>query len=169
MITLVSENGLPRSVDTLTEQQFTCASNPLLQELLDSSILPGDDWLELAPHVREELASVSDKEVLLDNLIDNANKYSAEKPEIHIRTYNTADKIVVEISDYGIGIATEDQKKIFDKFYRVHTGNIHNVKGFGLGLNYVKTMIEAHGGSVSVKSAPGKGSAFSFEVPVLRR
>jgi len=105
---------------------------------------------------------------ILDNLIDNANKYSLEKPGIGIRTYNIDDKIYVEISDHGIGMLAEDQKKIFDKFYRVPTGNIHNVKGFGLGLNYVKTMIESHGGSISVKSAPGNGSVFTMALPGIR-
>ncbi len=105
---------------------------------------------------------------ILDNLIDNANKYSLEKPEIGIRTYNIDDKIGIEISDHGIGMSIEDQKKIFDKFYRVPTGNIHNVKGFGLGLNYVKTMAELQGGSINVKSLPGSGSVFTLVLPVIR-
>jgi len=105
---------------------------------------------------------------ILDNLIDNANKYSLEKPEIEVRTYNSSDRICIEISDHGIGMSPEDQKKIFDKFYRVPTGNIHNVKGFGLGLNYVKTMIETQGGSVSVKSAPANGSTFTLTLPIIR-
>jgi len=104
---------------------------------------------------------------ILNNLLDNAIKYSYNQPEIKIKTYNFDDKIVVEISDKGIGMANEELKKVFDKFYRVPTGNVHNVKGFGLGLSYVKTMVEAHGGSISVKSAPGKGSTFTFTIPVL--
>jgi len=105
---------------------------------------------------------------ILDNLIDNANKYSPGKPEIVVKTYNIDDGICVEISDHGIGILPEDQKKIFDKFYRVPTGNVHNVKGFGLGLNYVKTMVETQGGSINVKSTPGSGSIFTLILPIIR-
>ena len=105
---------------------------------------------------------------ILDNLIDNANKYSLEKPEIEVRTYNNGDRICIEISDHGIGMSLEEQKKIFDKFYRVPTGNVHNVKGFGLGLNYVKTMTETQGGSINVKSTPGNGSTFTLTLPIIR-
>jgi two-component system, OmpR family, phosphate regulon sensor histidine kinase PhoR len=104
---------------------------------------------------------------ILNNLVDNAVKYSPEQPDITIRTYNQDGKIAIEIADKGMGMAGEEHKKIFDKFYRVPTGNVHDVKGFGLGLNYVKTMVEAHGGTISLKSAPGKGSTFTILLPVI--
>jgi two-component system phosphate regulon sensor histidine kinase PhoR len=103
---------------------------------------------------------------IIYNLLDNAVKYSPDLLDVEVRTYNQSSNIVVEITDKGLGMTIEQQRRIFEKFYRVPTGNIHNVKGFGLGLSYVKTMIEAHGGSVSVTSAPGKGSTFKIVLPV---
>lgn len=102
------------------------------------------------------------------NLLDNALKYAKEKPVIKIATHNLNHSIHILVSDNGIGIAKENQKKIFDTFYRVPTGNVHNVKGFGLGLSYVKTAVEKHGGSISVESEPGKGSAFKINIPLSR-
>lgn len=101
------------------------------------------------------------------NLLDNANKYSPEKPQITIATANTEEGISIKIQDNGIGISREDQKRIFDKLYRVPTGNIHNVKGFGLGLSYVKAVTEKHEGQINVDSAMGKGSTFELEIPTL--
>ena len=97
---------------------------------------------------------------VIHNLLDNANKYSGEKPEIIITTNNTANGISVSIRDKGIGMSKEARKHIFDKFYRVHTGNIHDVKGFGLGLSYVKAIVMAHKGNIEVESELGKGSNF---------
>lgn len=101
------------------------------------------------------------------NLIDNAQKYVEGAPEISVRSYNKKGKIFVSVKDNGIGISKEAQKYIFDRFYRVPTGNVHNVKGFGLGLNYVKRMTEMHDGSVHVQSTPGKGSNFTVELDVI--
>ncbi len=94
------------------------------------------------------------------NLIDNAVKYSKENPEIVIETANSANEIIIKISDNGIGIKKENLKHIFDKFYREPTGNIHDVKGFGLGLHYVKTIVDVYGGKIQVHSAEGKGTTF---------
>lgn len=102
---------------------------------------------------------------ILNNLLDNANKYSKESPIIHIKAWDQNGFAFVSIQDNGIGMSKEVTKKIFDKFYRVPTGNVHDVKGFGLGLSYVKTIIEAHKGEISVSSEPGKGSIFTIKLP----
>jgi two-component system phosphate regulon sensor histidine kinase PhoR len=102
---------------------------------------------------------------IIHNLLDNANKYSPDKPEITIHTRNVPMGVEVTVEDHGIGISKEARKNIFDKFYRVHTGNIHDVKGFGLGLSYVKAIMTAHKGMIDVRSEPGKGSSFVLTFP----
>ena len=100
------------------------------------------------------------------NLVDNAIKYCEVTPEITISTSSDKRNFILEIEDNGIGIKREDQKMIFDKFYRVPTGNLHNVKGFGLGLFYVKMMIARHKGSINLKSTLGKGTTFTILLPL---
>jgi len=106
---------------------------------------------------------------VVSNLLDNAIKYCVKVPEISVYTRNKDEGIIISVIDNGIGIAAKEQKLIFERFYRVATGNLHDVKGFGLGLSYVKTIIEAHGGRIEVESAEGKGSRFDIILPLAAK
>ncbi len=97
------------------------------------------------------------------NLIDNANKYSPNHPEIKLSTENIGEKIIIKIADKGIGMNRDQQKKIFEQFYRIPTGNLHDVKGFGLGLSYVSNMVKRMNGSINVRSEKDKGSEFEIK------
>lgn len=140
----------------------------ILESLVEQHKLKADKPIHISVDIEpQNLTVLADRTHLsniISNLIDNAIKYSGEAAEVNIccRIVGTEENEQTEISvsDHGIGIAVEKQKLIFDKFYRVPTGNLHNVKGYGLGLFYVKTMVEKHGGTISVKSEPGKGSTF---------
>lgn len=103
---------------------------------------------------------------IIVNLLDNANKYSEESPDITVRIFERAREVNIAIQDRGIGMTREAVSHIFQKFYRVPTGNVHNVKGFGLGLAYVKNMVELHHGSIQVDSEPGNGSKFTITLPL---
>ncbi len=102
---------------------------------------------------------------IIYNLLDNALKYSPANPEIKISLKAYSDKIILTIKDHGIGIAPEYRKKIFEKFFRVPTGDVHNIKGYGLGLSYVESVVKSHKGSILVESEPGKGSSFIITLP----
>lgn len=118
-----------------------------------------------------EMPFLGDKQHLTNvfqNLIDNAIKYTTRVPEIKITTAKTIDSYLIKVSDNGIGIGRENLDKIFEKLYRVPNGDLHNVKGFGLGLNYVKSMIEIHEGKIDAKSIKGQGSTFTLSLPILK-
>jgi two-component system phosphate regulon sensor histidine kinase PhoR len=104
------------------------------------------------------------------NLMDNAVKYKKPDEELHlkVRTWNETGRVMISIEDNGIGIKKEDLKKIFEKFYRVHTGNLHDVKGFGLGLAYVKKIIVDHKGTIRAESELGVGTKFIIALPLLK-
>ena len=107
---------------------------------------------------------------LVNNLVDNALKYSKENipPVVKLTTHSNGKKFSLKIEDNGIGMNRDTLKKIFERFYRAHTGNIYNVKGFGLGLSYVKTMVEAHDGDIKAESILGKGSTFTVDLPLKK-
>lgn len=104
------------------------------------------------------------------NLLDNAVKYAKpdEPLNVYLKTWNTEHHLCLSVRDTGQGIKKENLKKIFEKFYRVHTGNVHDVKGFGLGLAYVKKMVDLHEGEIRVDSEYGKGTTFTIKLPIIR-
>jgi two-component system, OmpR family, phosphate regulon sensor histidine kinase PhoR len=104
---------------------------------------------------------------VISNLIDNANKYSPGSPHIRVGTQNTHNGLIISVEDKGVGISLDHQQHIFKKLYRVPTGNLYNVKGFGIGLYYVKTIVEAHGGHINLKSELNKGSRFDVFLPFV--
>jgi signal transduction histidine kinase len=125
--------------------------------------------LELQPGALNSMVEADEIHLsnVIMNLLDNANKYSPGKPEIRVATANRGSSVVVTVEDKGIGMNTETQRKIFEKFYRLTTGNIHNVKGFGLGLSYARAIVLAHKGEIRVSSEVGKGSIFEVNLPVI--
>jgi two-component system phosphate regulon sensor histidine kinase PhoR len=127
--------------------------------------------IELTLNAKEDLINADEVHFtnLVSNLIDNAIKYSKEELQIRVYTHCTHKHFIFRVEDNGIGMSKESVKRIFEKFYRAHTGNIHNVKGFGLGMSYVKTVVDAHRGRIKVDSTLGKGSVFTVEVPVVHK
>jgi two-component system phosphate regulon sensor histidine kinase PhoR len=125
----------------------------------------GEIILELLAEDHQVFADRHHVTNILNNIIDNAIKYSSHKPLIKISSVNKGDGISISISDNGIGIDKHQQKKIFDTFYRVPTGNIQDVRGYGIGLSYVKKLVEAHGGTITVESKLNKGTTFNLYLP----
>ncbi len=145
----------------------------VLNEVAESFKLPMQErHVELHLHPHAGNAEVMGDRMHLTNamfnLIDNALKYGPDNASIEVRTRQERGGIAIAVVDHGIGISSEDLKHVFERFYRVHTGNVHNVKGFGLGLHYVEHIAQAHGGKVSAKSELGKGSTFTLSLPMNR-
>ncbi|CAN5614978.1 hypothetical protein BH10BAC2_BH10BAC2_06240 [soil metagenome] len=147
----------------------------LLQKVLDNFNLQfqekrAETVLQL--NAKDDLINADDAHFnnLISNLIDNAIKYSKEKDPLRLKitTHSTPKFFIMQVEDNGIGMSKETTKRIFEKFYRAHTGNIHNVKGFGLGMSYVKTIVDVHKGRVRVDSTLGKGSTFTIEMPLSK-
>ena len=143
----------------------------VVEEAINSSLLSVENKngkIEL--NVNEEIAPITgDRNHLINvisNLIDNSIKYSNEAPQIVVSIKNNLDNITIAVKDNGIGMTKEVQKRIFDTFYRATTGNLHDVKGFGLGLSYVRAIIEQHQGTISVESEINKGSTFTIQLPI---
>ena len=105
---------------------------------------------------------------VVHNLLDNASKYTPDAPRIRVSTSNDNGALSLAVTDNGIGMHQDDCRRAFDRYFRVSTGNVHDVKGFGLGLSYVKLMVEAHGGAVSIHSRPGEGTRVEATFPASR-
>lgn len=129
-----------------------------INAIVNAKLAAYNDWIEA-----DEIHIYN----LINNLIDNAIKYSKDQLILNISTQNIGKYFVITIKDNGIGMSRETVKHIFEKFYRAYTGNIHNVKGFGLGMNYVKTIVQAHKGHIKVESTLGKGSIFTIDIPMI--
>lgn len=147
-------NSLMDSVLDSMYLQINKANGKLIKELSAKEDLVIGDELHLSN--------------VMFNLVDNAIKYSLTPPEITVRSYNTNDKIILSVSDKGMGMTKEQQEKIFDQFYRIPTGNVHNVKGFGLGLSYVNDIIKRFDGKIIVKSEKDKGTTFEVILPLKK-
>jgi two-component system phosphate regulon sensor histidine kinase PhoR len=104
---------------------------------------------------------------MIDNLLDNAVKYSKpDRIDVQVTSRNSSKGVVISVTDMGVGMRKETLRRIFERFYRAQSGNVHNVKGFGLGLSYVKYVVDAHHGEIKVKSSPGAGSTFEVTLPI---
>jgi two-component system phosphate regulon sensor histidine kinase PhoR len=126
---------------------------------------------DIETHLDAKLSTVLANEThftnVIVNILDNAVKYSVDKPKIKVVTENIGNSILLKISDQGNGMPKSVQNRVFEKFFREHTGDVHNVKGHGLGLAYVKRIVIDHSGHVSVESEKGKGSTFTIKLPLI--
>ena len=153
---------------TLELRKEDITLKPLLQTLAEQHRLSAEKPCSFHIEAEDDLIIHADRfhfGNVISNLIENAIKYSGDGVNIAIRAKTTSGGVEISVKDNGIGIAPDKQKHIFDKFYRVPTGDIHDVKGYGLGLYYAKTMVEKHGGTISVSSTLGKGSEFRIFIP----
>ncbi|MDC6406835.1 MULTISPECIES: sensor histidine kinase [Maribacter] len=156
-----------KSVITLTEVDF----KPYLENLCAEfktlvAIENGIFNYDLAGENYILNAEVFHLENAINNILDNAKKYSPE-PEIHLKAYKDGHRLIVEVTDNGIGISKEESQRVFRKFYRVTNGDLHSVKGYGLGLSYVKKVIKKHGGKVQMSSEEKKGTKVRLTIPIV--
>lgn len=145
--------------------------NTVIATVLQSfSLTIGNRGGLIETHLDADPATIEADELhitnMVYNLVDNAIKYSTDTPHIVVSTTREGDKVKISVQDHGIGIAKENQKRVFEKFYRVSTGNVHNVKGFGIGLNYVAQVVRLHHGHIALESELGHGSTFTVTLPV---
>ena len=147
----------------------------LIQDTVDNFALQLEDKkgkVELALNAKNDLINADEVHFLnlVNNLMDNAVKYGKDNipPLIKLSSQSNGKNFILKIEDNGIGMNRETVKRVFERFYRAHTGNVHNVKGFGLGLSYVKTMVEAHDGDIKAESILGKGSTFTVNLPLTK-
>jgi two-component system phosphate regulon sensor histidine kinase PhoR len=147
----------------------------VIQDVVDNFMLQLEDKkgkVDLSLNAHNDLINADEVHFsnLVNNLVDNAVKYAKENtpPVIKLSTQSNGKHFTMRIEDNGIGMNRDTVKRIFERFYRAHTGNVHNVKGFGLGLSYVKTMVEAHDGDIRAESVLGKGSTFTLDLPLKK-
>ncbi len=147
----------------------------VIQDVVDNFVLQLDDKqgkVELQLNATNDLINADEVHFsnLVNNLVDNAVKYAKDNvpPVIKLTTQSNGKNFTLRIEDNGIGMNRETVKRVFERFYRAHTGNVHNVKGFGLGLSYVKTMVEAQHGDIKAESTLGKGSIFTVDLPLKK-
>ncbi len=160
----------------LDKESIELKKEPVNVHDVVQEVVRGMQGALLDKHVTVELNLTAEQPVIqadklhltnvIYNLLDNAIKYSAENPQVNISVKQSDKSILLEVQDNGIGVKEDDQKKIFQKFFRVSTGNVHNVKGFGLGLNYVKQIVEVHRGKITIKSRLGEGCTFRIYLPI---
>ncbi|MBU2526488.1 MAG: HAMP domain-containing histidine kinase [Bacteroidetes bacterium] len=144
----------------------------LVQDAIEHVSLIVEDrsgYIQTNLHAEQDMILANDMHFtnVIVNVLDNAIKYSPEEPKIEITTENVKNFVLLKIKDQGIGMSKAVQKRIFEKFYREHTGNVHNVKGHGLGLAYVKRIVEEHQGEIYVESEKNKGSEFIIKIPII--
>ena len=147
----------------------TIELRPMVENIISRQLLKAEKAISIRLQMEEDISVRADRTHLsnmISNLSDNAEKYSDEKADICIKCQTLEKVCQISVIDKGIGIPLDKQPFLFNKFYRVPTGNRHDVKGYGLGLYYVKMMVELHGGSIRVESSPGKGSTFTLEIPL---
>jgi two-component system phosphate regulon sensor histidine kinase PhoR len=136
-------------------------------DTIDIQVQQRNGKIDLNLDANEDMISGDSEHLtnLVNNLLDNAVKYSPESPDISVSSKNNDKGFLFSVSDKGIGMTKAVQSKIFERFYRQSSGNVHDVKGFGLGLNYARAIIDAHKGEITVSSEPGKGTRFEIFLP----
>jgi two-component system, OmpR family, phosphate regulon sensor histidine kinase PhoR len=137
------------------------------RQIIESILLPYEEKVRFQANATNSMIDADPFHLrcLISNLVDNALKYSDDVPDVIVQTYNKGNNLVIAVRDQGIGIAPEYQKKVFNQFFRIPYGDVHNVKGFGIGLSYVKQIVRAHHWHLALESALGKGSTFKITIP----